>query len=1005
MGNKEINGSVSVSNDANIGGDVLVQGITHLKGGLKVDGVFEASNIKGLDNYLGYFYGVGEALRKIQQPKTGMFFVNGETNSIWVWDALTRLWIDTNRVDSGMKGMLNDKVGNSPADYVPSPQIGIKESYFYVAECEDVEANPNAKSKTITFTYFKNGAESVSVTVKKTSIISLFWNGDYWETSVVPMNVNWTLLSSLYTPKSDFESFKGNVQQFSVSSNETVNKFFKELFVVSIDDNFSIEKLYLMRISRNYVANEGENPYWAITLFRGGNNLPLYFKTTENPEGKDVLEFDLIEDGIVAKLFAVVDWSAIEDGSQFNIGNNIPLRYWNDIKYSPFINSYIELKELVSLKESVNSLEEALSSDNVVFGSDILTEQGFYDLRDKVVGDTAPSKATFLESKFSVRKSVKKGESFKLKTYTTSGVAGASYPWTLTDVNSVIVDLPNPSFTFDLLDGDVINVSEDGYLYISCNSDYLNSFSLELFSTISNVNSKIEVLTNSFNDTKLTNSTGFFLPNKRVMLSGASINQYNGYFEYAMDVLGLDYINISVAGVNIFHLCYELYAKGANYSDVDLLILSHTHDFDVSALPLRLEGYSPTDYESDVVLGEFIKTASHYTGSLVGVDGIYSADEMYAIGYDYAIKKWSELCFNLKGKNGYDSLLGKPCQIILYTYWHDARPVFNSAIRRLSKKWGLPLIKDDENIGFTKDRVHPITKQQMSRLYCNGIPWQAEIDVDGVRYGFHPSGFPIDDGLAKWNAFLKATKEEKLAMMPYIQIKRASILLNFLRTEKFDNSIRWSESLNLNNYKTQGIYYISGERLSNNDNLPISNAASGHTISGQLTVLDASLSDAERCVTQYLKLSNRWGSEGKEYVRTYNRYVDGVENWSAWKEIKQTANLNQISDEQLKSYTENGNYEGVIVNSTDVVYVSREYDEFYANFDRNELRTIPTACLFTMEVQNNYAVVEKFSEMVGEQVPHTIVQRVKFVSVNGSAVEVKRVCVEDSWSNWKKINQ
>ena len=95
----------------------------------------------------------------------------------------------------------------------------------------------------------------------------------------------------------------------------------------------------------------------------------------------------------------------------------------------------------------------------------------------------------------------------------------------------------------------------------------------------------------------------------------------------------------------------------------------------------------------------------------------------------------------------------------------------------------------------------------------------------------------------------------------------------------------------------------------------------------------------------------------------------------------------------------------MIVNSTDVAYVSREYDEFNANIGRNELRTIPTACLFTMEVQNNYAVIEKFSEIVGEVVPHTIVQRVKFVAVNGNAVEVKRVCTEDSWSNWIKINQ
>lgn len=199
MENKEINGSVSVSKDVNIGGNAFVQGEAHFKGGLRVDGVLEAECIKGLKNnftnkFLGYFYGIGDALREIKQPETGMFFVNGETNSVWMWDALTRMWIDTNRVDSGMKGMLNDDEGNSPSDFVPSPQSGINESYFYVAECDDCDLNPEAKPKNITFTYFKNGNSSVSVTVRKTSIVSLFWNGTYWETSVVPIRVNWNLL-------------------------------------------------------------------------------------------------------------------------------------------------------------------------------------------------------------------------------------------------------------------------------------------------------------------------------------------------------------------------------------------------------------------------------------------------------------------------------------------------------------------------------------------------------------------------------------------------------------------------------------------------------------------------------------------------------------------------------------------------------------------------------------------------------------------------------------------
>ena len=144
--------------------------------------------------FLGYHYGVGEVLSLNIAPQPGMFFVNGETNSVWVWNTLNREWIDTNRVDSGMKGMLTNEVGNSPDDFIPSPQTGVKESYFYVAECDDVDVNPNATPKTITFTHFKNGSSAVSVTFKKTSIVILYWNGDYWETSIIPMNVNWSLL-------------------------------------------------------------------------------------------------------------------------------------------------------------------------------------------------------------------------------------------------------------------------------------------------------------------------------------------------------------------------------------------------------------------------------------------------------------------------------------------------------------------------------------------------------------------------------------------------------------------------------------------------------------------------------------------------------------------------------------------------------------------------------------------------------------------------------------------
>lgn len=227
------------------------------------------------------------------------------------------------------------------------------------------------------------------------------------------------------------------------------------------------------------------------------------------------------------------------------------------------------------------------------------------------------------------------------------------------------------------------------------------------------------------------------------------------------------------------------------------------------------------------------------------------------------------------------------------------------------------------------------------------------------------------------------------------------------------NQVKWSESFNLNDYKKQGIYYITGERLlSEYDNLPIMNASSGHTISGQLTVLDASLSDAEMCVTQYLKLTNRTGSEGKEYIRTYNKYSNGSEDWSAWRELKQTANLNQISDAELKNYTENGLYEGAIFNgSYDIQDINTTIASFIsASKSPDGARELPSGTLFTMEVLNNYAVVQK-AEQMGLPVPSIIVQRAKILLIGGSYSEVNRVYfnVDDNgprsyWSGWRIIN-
>lgn len=49
---KHIDGDVSVGRNTAIGGDATVQGKTHLKGNVMVDGWLEAKNIKGVSKGL-----------------------------------------------------------------------------------------------------------------------------------------------------------------------------------------------------------------------------------------------------------------------------------------------------------------------------------------------------------------------------------------------------------------------------------------------------------------------------------------------------------------------------------------------------------------------------------------------------------------------------------------------------------------------------------------------------------------------------------------------------------------------------------------------------------------------------------------------------------------------------------------------------------------------------------------------------------------------------------------
>ena len=134
---------------------------------------------------------------------------------------------------------------------------------------------------------------------------------------------------------------------------------------------------------------------------------------------------------------------------------------------------------------------------------------------------------------------------------------------------------------------------------------------------------------------------------------------------------------------------------------------------------------------------------------------------------------------------------------------------------------------------------------------------------------------------------------------------------------KMPKEIVWGASSKIYSFTDEGVYTISGERLNDNDGLPIANAAPGHTVNGRLIVLDSSITGSgngdDKCVTQILALSNRTGGDGDIYVRTGSasskNILSGGGGWENWGKLQQNIAVGQVTS--LNSYIENGVYSGV----------------------------------------------------------------------------------------------
>lgn len=200
-----------------------------------------------------------------------------------------------------------------------------------------------------------------------------------------------------------------------------------------------------------------------------------------------------------------------------------------------------------------------------------------------------------------------------------------------------------------------------------------------------------------------------------ILLTGASFaSSHNSWFEIACEHLGANAINRAIGGEAIVNTANRM-EDGTLYSfeefeNLDAFVIMQVHERDVIEGSMLKDDYK--DYEMPM------------------------NRDSYARAFDYVIKRYIKECYDLKDNpksKYYGTETGKPAVIVLCTHWHDGRVVYNSTVRELAEKWGLPLVEFDKNIGFSRKTTHPATGKQTSLLYAKDTQ-----KLYGVEYGWHP---------------------------------------------------------------------------------------------------------------------------------------------------------------------------------------------------------------------------------------------------------------------------
>ena len=269
---------------------------------------------------------------------------------------------------------------------------------------------------------------------------------------------------------------------------------------------------------------------------------------------------------------------------------------------------------------------------------------------------------------------------------------------------------------------------------------------------------------------------------------------------------------------------------------------------------------------------------------------------------------------------------------------------------------------------------------------------------------------------ANWDKFGEFTGNKKHNEVPLIPVNPDQFRLGIDGLELVNPSsatkVTWDSSSNMNDFKTPGVYDIYGERTNLNDNLPILNSNSGHSISARLTVVASTLQPAnnEICVTQFLMISNRLGGEGNMYIRTYNENNSPFMNgWSAWQKqqgmVETLINSNDTTvgqeiftgaaqkvGEGLNGMIDNGMYSGIYIDNISYTGTNSIY---YLSAPPTFVET------FVLVVVNDYAA----SGQLGLQ-RHVTQLKYAVDAITGKSTVKKRVGTGSdsiSWGDWTDI--